>query len=107
MVGMHAAAVRFDLHIPDARSLKAKRAVLRPIVDGIRHRFRLSVAEVDHHDRWQRAAIGVAIVADSAGRLDELVESVERFVMHAPDVELVDVARSELLDEGAATLESW
>ena len=40
---------------PQSRSLKAKRAAIRPIVDGLRHRFRISVAEVDHQDQWQRA----------------------------------------------------
>ena len=48
---MHAAAARFDLHVPDSRSLKAKRAAIRPIVDGLRHRFGVSVAEVDHLDQ--------------------------------------------------------
>ena len=60
---MHAAVVRYDLHIPGSRSLKAKRAALRPVVDTLRHRFRLSVAETAHQDRWQRAEIGVAVVA--------------------------------------------
>jgi uncharacterized protein YlxP (DUF503 family) len=88
---MHAAAARFDLHIPECRSLKAKRAVLRPIVDGIRHRLRLSVAEVDHHDQWQRGAIAVAVVAESDGRLREILATVERAVVTSPGVELLDV----------------
>ena len=100
MVIMHAAALRFELHIPQSRSLKAKRAAVRPIVDGLRHRFRVSVAEVDHHDRWQRAALGVAAVAESDGRLREVLTTIERFVDRAPGVELVDVERAELLAEG-------
>jgi uncharacterized protein YlxP (DUF503 family) len=87
---VHAAAVCFDLHVPESRSLKTKRAAVRPIVDGLRHRFRVSVAEVDHHDQWQRAAIAVALVAESDGRLRQLLESVERFVAGAADVELID-----------------
>jgi uncharacterized protein len=87
---MHAAAVCFDLHVPESRSLKSKRAVVRPIVEGLRHRFRVSVAEVDHHDQWQRAAIAVAVVAESDGRLRQVLESVERFVAGAADIELLD-----------------
>ncbi len=63
---MHAVAVRFDLHVPASRSLKAKRAAIRPVVDGLRHRFKVSVAEVDYQDQWQRASIGVALVDGSA-----------------------------------------
>ena len=95
---MHAAAVCFDLHVPESRSLKVKRAAIRPIVDGLRHRFKVSVAEIDHQDQWQRAAIGVAVVAESDGHLREILDSVERFVDRAPDVELLDVETTWLED---------
>ena len=74
--GVHAAAVSFDLHVPESRSLKAKRAVIRPIVDGLRHRFHLSVAETGHLDQWQRAEIGVAIVAATDHRVREVLGTV-------------------------------
>ena len=60
----------FDLHVPESRSLKTKRAAIRPIVDGLRHRFHVSVAEVDHLDQWQRAAIGVAVVSGSVAQVE-------------------------------------
>lgn len=88
---VHAAAVRFDLHVPESRSLKVKRAAIRPIVDGLRHRFHCSVAETGFQDQWQRAEIGVALVAATDGHLRELVDTVERFVAGAPDVELLEV----------------
>ena len=91
MAAVHAAAVCFDLHVPESRSLKVKRAAIRPIIDGLRHRFRVSVAEVDHQDQWQRAALGVAVVAESDGHLREILDSVERFVDAAPNVEVLDV----------------
>jgi uncharacterized protein YlxP (DUF503 family) len=100
---MHAAAVRFELFVPESHSLKAKRAALRPIVDGLRHRFRVSVAEVDHQDTWQRAAIGVAVVAESDHHLREVLTSVERLVVNAPDVEVLDVETS-WLDAGSLAL---
>lgn len=86
---VHAAAVCFDLHVPESRSLKAKRAAIRPIVDGLRHRFRVSVAEVDHLDQWQRAAIGVALVSGSSRHLHEVLDSVTRFVESADGVEVL------------------
>jgi uncharacterized protein YlxP (DUF503 family) len=97
---VHAAALRFDLHIPQSRSLKSKRAVIRPIVDGLRHRFRVSVAEVDYHDQWQRTAIAVAVVARTHSQLCELLDAVERFVVAAPDVELIDVETAWLESVG-------
>ena len=49
------------------------------------------MAEVDHQDTWQRAAIGVAVVSASAGHLQEVLDSVERFVAAAADIELLDI----------------
>jgi uncharacterized protein YlxP (DUF503 family) len=91
MEPMHAAALAFDLHIPESNSLKAKRAVIKPIIEGLRHRFHVSVAEIEHQDTWQRARIGVAVVASSDGRLRSVIDDVERFVDSAPDVEVLTV----------------
>jgi hypothetical protein len=88
---VHAAARSFDLHIGESRSLKAKRAAIRPILDGLRYRFRISAAEVGAHDRWQRAEIGVAVVAESEHRVRELLDAAERLVASSPGVELLGV----------------
>ena len=93
---MHAAVLRFDLHIPQSRSLKAKRAAVRPIVEGMRHRFRVSVAETDHQDQWQRAEVGVAVVAESHSMLDEALSTVTRFVESAPYVEVLSAETTYL-----------
>ena len=93
---VHAAALRFDLHVPASRSLKAKRAAVRPIVDTLRHRFHVSVAEVDHQDLWQRAAIAVAVVAESNHHLEEVLDTVERFVRSSTEVEVLDTEMAYL-----------
>lgn len=89
--GVHAAALRFDLRVPESRSLKVKRAAVRPIVDGLRHRIRCSVAETGFQDQWQRAEIAVALVAASDGHLRAQIDAVERFVDAAPDIEVLEV----------------
>jgi len=96
---VHAAAACFDLHVSQSRSLKSKRAAIRPIVDGLRHRFSVSVAEVDHQDQWQRAAIGVAVIGSSESQVREVLASVERFVVAAADVDLLDVETAWLESE--------
>ena len=89
-----------ELHLPESRSLKAKRALVKPIVEGVRRRFAVAVAEVDHQDQWQRAALGMAAVSSSAGRVVETLDEVERFVWSRPDIEVLSVER-RWLDTGA------
>lgn len=93
---MHVLAVRFELIVPHARSLKAKRAAIRPIIDGGRHRFPVSLAEVDHQDTWQRAAVGAAMVSSSATLAAETIDELERFVWSHPDIEVANAERSWL-----------
>jgi len=85
---VHVVVVRFELHIPHSRSLKERRASVRPIVEGLRQRFTLTVAEVGYHDKWQRALIGAAVVSDSPAHAGDVVEAVERWVWSRPDVEV-------------------
>jgi uncharacterized protein YlxP (DUF503 family) len=97
---VHCAALDIELHVPAARSLKAKRAAVRPIVEGARHRFRVAVAEVGFHDQWQRARLGVAAVSASAAHVNEILDEVERFVWSHPDVDVLAVDRRWLDGEG-------
>ena len=52
-----------DIHLPHAQSLKDKRMVVRRLKDRLRSKFNVSVAETDHLDLWQRAAISVTTVS--------------------------------------------
>ncbi len=90
---MHVLALRIELRLPAARSLKEKRARLRPLLDAGRHRFPVAMAEVDHHETWQRTAIGVAVVSSSAGQAVEIIDEVERFVWARPDLEVLSAER--------------
>jgi hypothetical protein len=86
---MHAAALRIELHLPQARSLKDKRAMIRPIIEGSRHRFGVAAAEVGKQDLWQASELAFAAVASTAGHVEEVLGSVERFVWSFPEVEVV------------------
>lgn len=94
------AALAIDLHIPEARSLKAKRAAIRPIIDGLRKRGHVAVSEVGHHDQWQRALLGVATVASTVAHVCDILDEVERFVWSRPDVEVLSCDRRWLDAEG-------
>jgi uncharacterized protein len=93
---MYVATIRFDLHIPESRSLKAKRASVKPLVEGLRRRYSVAVAEVDHQDQWQRTEIGVAAVGASVAHVCDILDEVERFVWSFPEVEVLAADRSWL-----------
>jgi uncharacterized protein YlxP (DUF503 family) len=74
------AILTVELHFPDAGSLKGKRHYVRSAKDNLRNRFGASVAEVDHHDLWQRATLTVACTARTAHDAEELALGAERWL---------------------------
>lgn len=95
---MHAAALRIEVRIPEARSLKAKRRVLQSFIADLRNRMSLSVAEVDDQDAWQRSTVGVAIVAATGGELEQRIATVHRMLSERVDLEVLRVGVSHLED---------
>ena len=85
--------MEIELHLAGSGSLKEKRSVIRHLLDTSRRRFRLSASEVDHHDLHQRATLGFAVVAPTAGRVEEVLDRVERFVWSDPRVTVLASAR--------------
>jgi uncharacterized protein YlxP (DUF503 family) len=79
-----------DLRIPAVTSLKEKRRVVKAITAGLRGRFNVAVAEVDHQDQWQRATIGISAVSSEGYILRKVMHEVERFVARQPAVEIID-----------------
>ena len=70
----------FELHVPEARSLKQKRKVIKSLIDRIHRRFRVSIAETDHHDLHQRCEISIAAVARSHAQSRRLMEQVRELI---------------------------
>lgn len=81
-----------ELRFPEAHSLKEKRMFLRSAKAQLQNRVGASVAEVDHHDVWQRATLTVACAARRAGDAERLVDEAERWLV-GQSWELSRVAR--------------
>lgn len=85
---------RFDIRIPGCGSLKQKRHVVKTLTSGIRGRFNVSVAEVDHHDLWQRTTLAVSAVAGETYHARRVMHEVEKFIDRHPGIETIDAELS-------------
>ena len=90
---MFVLALEMDLHIVESRSLKAKRQVVKSIIESARRRYGVAAAEVDHQDTWQRAALGFAVVSGRARHAEEVMDDVERHVWSYPEVQVLTTER--------------
>jgi uncharacterized protein YlxP (DUF503 family) len=85
-----------EIHIPTSNSLKDKRMVVRPLLDGARARFHVSAAEVDFHDQWRRALLGFAVVSGRPVQVSATLDHVERFVWSHPELNVIEMTRDWL-----------
>jgi uncharacterized protein YlxP (DUF503 family) len=96
------AVLVIHLHFPDAGSLKGKRKELSSIKAQLHGRLGAAVAEIDHHDLWQRATLTAALTGGSMTRLSAAVDKIERWLLaRCPDgvrVERLLTSVDELAD---------
>ena len=92
---MAVASLTLHLRIEHAQSLKDRRQVVRSVKDALRHRFNVSVAELDEAVQWQFATLGVVAVSGSrsylAGQMEAVEDAAARLALDAGG-ELVDAS---------------
>jgi uncharacterized protein YlxP (DUF503 family) len=74
-------ALTIHLHFPESGSLKGKRKDLVSVRSVLAKRFGAAVAEVDHHDLWQRSTLAVALVSGSVTEVERNADGLERYLL--------------------------
>ena len=92
MSGGYVGILSVELHFPNAGSLKGKRKFVKSAKAQLQNRFGVSVAEVDHHELWQRARLTVSCVAREHREVEALLADAERY-LNGQEYELVRAER--------------
>jgi len=88
---MNVGVCRISLRLPENLSLKGKRRVLKSITTRVRSKFNVSVAEVDDHELWQLATLGICCVSNNKRYTNEVLSKVVDFIIASRfDVEILD-----------------
>lgn len=87
---MFIGALRIELYMPQCRTLKEKRQVVKSIIDRTRNRFNVAVAEVDKQDLWQVCSLGVCCVSNSEYTVREILDRVDRSVRASGKAEVLE-----------------
>ncbi|MDH7571009.1 MAG: DUF503 domain-containing protein [Armatimonadota bacterium] len=70
--------------------MKDRRQVVRSLVDHLRNKFNVSVAEVDDLGVWRRATIGVVCVANETAFVHQVLDRVVNAVRGDPRASIID-----------------
>ncbi len=81
---------RLVLYLPESGSLKDKRRILESLRQRVRAKYNVSVSEVGHNELWQKAEVGVAMVANESRFVNRVLSNVVEMVQRDHRVELID-----------------
>ena len=88
---MNVGVCRVRLRLPGNLSLKGKRQVLKSITTRVGSKFNVSVAEIDDHDLWQLATLGICCVSNNKRYTNEVLSKVVDFIVGGRfEIEVVD-----------------
>jgi uncharacterized protein len=80
--------LRIELFLPLPQSLKEKRSIVKRILSRVRVRFPISAAEVDYHDLWQRAKLGIVMVDQNEANIHSVFTKLENEILESAEVEI-------------------
>ena len=84
-----------QLYLPESRSLKDKRQVLKSLRDRLQNRFNVSVAEVDFSELWQRSTLALAVVSNGIDHADGVISKAIRYIEDEGRVQVLDASVEE------------
>lgn len=84
-----------DCHLYDVQSIKSKRSIIKSCIERAHHRYRISIAEIDYHDLWQRALIEVAFVTNNKVHGEQVMQKVVQ-LFETQGVEIIDYEIQQL-----------
>ena len=88
---MNVGVCKIRLRLPENLSLKGKRQVLKSIINRVKNKFNVSVAEVDDNDLWQLATLGICYVSNDKRHTNEVLSKVVDSIVNGRfEVEILD-----------------
>lgn len=80
-----------ELYIASAHSLKEKRSVIKSLMERIKNKFNVSIAEIDYQDNWQRAVFGIATVSNETVHVNQVLNNITKFIENNDMSEVVNI----------------
>ncbi|MBW2222473.1 MAG: DUF503 family protein [Deltaproteobacteria bacterium] len=81
-----------DLRISENNSLKGKRRILKRIIERVKHKFNVSIAEVGNHDLWQSSQIGFCMVGNDKRFINSALDKIIYFI---EEINIAEITKSD------------
>jgi len=85
--------LQFELHIPDAQSLKDKRRVVKSLRDRLHREHLVSIAEIGELETLNMAMMGIAVAGSDGARIGRVLDTIDAKLRALTDAELGSTRR--------------
>jgi uncharacterized protein YlxP (DUF503 family) len=82
------------LYCPSSFSLKDKRQEVRSLLDTVRERMNVAVAEVDHQDHHRLSRLAFSTVSSSRERIEKVFENLRTTIEDIPTLQIRETERT-------------
>ncbi|HOK55961.1 MAG TPA: DUF503 domain-containing protein [bacterium] len=87
---MFIGTLKFEIIIPGSSSLKDKRRVIQSLQNKIKSKFNVSIAELEHQDKWQRTVIGLCFVNSEKKEIENICEKIKNMIFDNSDIMVIN-----------------
>ncbi len=99
-MAMTVGVARLGFYLEGTTSLKDKRSVVRPVVERVRNRFNVGIAEIEDLDDIRVATLAVVCVSNSAPHVDEMLATVIEFIESRVELGVLREIETEVIPFG-------
>jgi len=87
---MVVAVCKISFLIHESNSLKRKRQVLKSLIQKVKNRYNISIAEVEDNDLWQKGTLGFCMIGNDSRFLNSAVDRALNFIRDLNVIDLID-----------------
>lgn len=85
--------LELELYIAHSKSLKDKRRILKSIIERLRQKFNVSIAEIEYLNDFRQVSLGIALVSNDQSYADKILDKCLNFIETNYEVELVEAIK--------------
>ncbi|MPM40751.1 hypothetical protein SDC9_87399 [bioreactor metagenome] len=78
------------MNAPFSHSLKEKRMVVKSLIQKVRNKYNVSIAEVEDQDLHQSIVIGIVAVSTTTSHANSIVQNVINYIEEISEADIID-----------------
>ena len=81
--------LQLDIFLPESRSLKDKRSVIKSLRETVRKKFNVSIAETGEQDKWGKSELSISKVSNQSSVIRKEFQNIQKDIERRYPLEII------------------